>query len=541
MEPVSALSVAGVALQLARLCISVPKALSDIKQKYNEAGKTIRNIKYFCKAVELAAGNIQDWLSSGAADQITGLADWKDILVGYVEAVQDLQDDLDKIVGSENWGSGSLLDRSQRAKVVWSQDTMQQHLENLQYLSSALHLLLAATKLSLDRQPDAVRQVWEDAKSMSLTRRSLSSKKDADPDVENTVRFAFDVILASSSVYQRASTFARAAPSAETDSSDSNSAAEDEPQARNDTNARVDGPRRISAFPEDGAEVVNAPEESSSPLSADPSESKVPSERYFNVPFDPPSNFYGRRDILSAIKNYFDKGETDAEVPICSLSGLGGVGKSYVAQEYAVASFQQSIYDSVWWINGESRISIAMSFSLINNRLNLTATNEPASHIRHVKRWLELSSSPWLLVFDNVENPTDLSDFFPKPPKARGSAIIITTRDPVVIPGQNNIQIPTFTHDEGVDFLLQLLKAGPRALVPETAHSALDKIVDRFSGLPLALPMVAGQIIETGAPVSEFLRRYSNFEAQAGTVDLYASEAYSKTLSDSLSLALARL
>ena len=147
MDPVSALSVAGVALQLAGLCMSVPKALSDTKQKYNEAGKTIRNMKYFCKAVELAAGNIQDWLSSGAADQITGLADWKDIFVGYVEAVQDLQDDLDKIVGSENGGSGSLLDRSQRAKVVWSQDTMQQHLENLQYLPSALHILLDATKL----------------------------------------------------------------------------------------------------------------------------------------------------------------------------------------------------------------------------------------------------------------------------------------------------------------------------------------------------------------------------------------------------------
>ena len=237
-----------------------------------------------------------------------------------------------------------------------------------------------------------MRQVWEDAKSISSTRRSLSSKKDADPDAENTVRFAFDVILASSSVNQRALTFARAAPSAETDSSDSNSAAEDETQARNDTDARVDGPRRSSASPEDGAEVVNGPEESSSPLSADPSEPKVPSERYFRVPFVPSPDFYGRRDILSAIKNYFDIGETDAVVPICTLSGLGGVGKSSIAREYAVASFQQSsIYDSVWWINGESQISIAMSFSIINSRLNLTATSEPASHIRHVKRWLGLS------------------------------------------------------------------------------------------------------------------------------------------------------
>ena len=146
MDPVSALSVAGVALQLAGLCVSVPKALSDIREKYNEADKTIRNIKYFCKAVELAARTIQAWLSSGAADRTPNLAGWREILVGYAEAVQDLQEDVDKIVGSEH-GPESPLDRIQRVKVVWNQNSMQQHLTNLQYLSSALHLLLDATKL----------------------------------------------------------------------------------------------------------------------------------------------------------------------------------------------------------------------------------------------------------------------------------------------------------------------------------------------------------------------------------------------------------
>ncbi len=62
MDPVSALSVAGVAFQLAGLCVSVPQALSNLRDNYDEAGRTIRNIKSFCSIIELAAGKIQDWL-----------------------------------------------------------------------------------------------------------------------------------------------------------------------------------------------------------------------------------------------------------------------------------------------------------------------------------------------------------------------------------------------------------------------------------------------------------------------------------------------
>jgi ABC-type transporter Mla subunit MlaD len=148
MDPVSALSVAGVACQLAGLCVLIPQSFSNLKDKYDDAGRTIRNIKRFCSTIGLAAQKIQDWLettitSSGVT--VPGLSALRSALLDYTQVVQDLKDDVDKIVGTVD-GDAALGSR-QRMKFAWNQDAMQQHLQELHYLSTALHLLLDTTRL----------------------------------------------------------------------------------------------------------------------------------------------------------------------------------------------------------------------------------------------------------------------------------------------------------------------------------------------------------------------------------------------------------
>jgi len=147
MDPVSALSVAGVALQLVGLCVSVSQSLSSLKDKYDEAGKTIRGIKRYCKVIEFAVRKVQHWIETTVASSgvvAPELAALQFTLQEYTEVVQDLKDDVDKIVGSADEDT---LRRGQKFKFVWNQDIMQQHLQELHYLSSALHLLLDATQL----------------------------------------------------------------------------------------------------------------------------------------------------------------------------------------------------------------------------------------------------------------------------------------------------------------------------------------------------------------------------------------------------------
>lgn len=141
MDPVSALSVVGVAIQLAGLCVSVPRSLGGFKDRYDEAGRTIRGIKQFCKVIEIAAGNIATWLkATPGIDQgaVPELGNFQSVLVEFVCVVQALKDDADKYAGST---------RAQRFRLAWNQEVMQQHLQELHYLSGAFHLLLDSTKL----------------------------------------------------------------------------------------------------------------------------------------------------------------------------------------------------------------------------------------------------------------------------------------------------------------------------------------------------------------------------------------------------------
>lgn len=149
MDPVSALSVAGVAFQLAGLCVSVPQSLANLKSKYDEASRTISNIKRFCATIELAARNIQKWLETTIAS--SGLpVPWLDAVMAalqdYTQVVQDLKNDIDKITGPTVVDEKK-LGRRKRLLFVWNQDLMEQHLQQLHYLSGALHLLLDATRL----------------------------------------------------------------------------------------------------------------------------------------------------------------------------------------------------------------------------------------------------------------------------------------------------------------------------------------------------------------------------------------------------------
>jgi len=146
MDPISAVSVAGVALQLAGLCVSVPKALSKLKERYNAAPKTIRTIRSVCRTAELASQNISYWLSSGVVIETTTLAGLVEIRQEYSDAVRDIIEEASAIAGT---ASGDALGRGRRARVVMNQDRLQEQLQTLQRFTTHLHLLVDTVKLQV--------------------------------------------------------------------------------------------------------------------------------------------------------------------------------------------------------------------------------------------------------------------------------------------------------------------------------------------------------------------------------------------------------
>ena len=109
-----------------------------------------------------------------------------------------------------------------------------------------------------------------------------------------------------------------------------------------------------------------------------------------------------------------------------AVKGLGGVGKSVLAQEYAWRN--RARYHGVWWIRAEK------SETLLDDLIELGARFIPgikevpdraqAAHaaLDHIAQMR--AERPWLLVYDNVDQPGGLEKLTP----VDGAHALITTR-----------------------------------------------------------------------------------------------------------------
>ena len=69
----------------------------------------------------------------------------------------------------------------------------------------------------------------------------------------------------------------------------------------------------------------------------------------FTVPFTPNRWFTGRTEVLAAIRGRLADPLRGHVVPV---TGIGGVGKTQLAIEYAYA--ERGSYDVVWWVRAQA-------------------------------------------------------------------------------------------------------------------------------------------------------------------------------------------
>lgn len=122
--------------------------------------------------------------------------------------------------------------------------------------------------------------------------------------------------------------------------------------------------------------------------------------------------FVGREQELTDLRVMLAGGGSAAVVQsrVRAIHGLGGVGKSSLALHYA--GRYRSSYTLVWWITAESPESIVTSLTDLAMRLcpQWAGTAEPDERAAWAITWLQAHPG-WLLIFDNVEDPTHLRPY----------------------------------------------------------------------------------------------------------------------------------
>src|SRR6266566_308724 len=224
--------------------------------------------------------------------------------------------------------------------------------------------------------------------------------------------------------------------------------------------------------------------------------------------------FTGRETYLQDLHTALNE---DQRVTLCAINGLGGMGKTQVAIEYAYR--YRDDYETVFWVEADERPKINSGFRKIAERLNISKKEEKlhiTQVIEKVKEWFE-THSKWLLIFDNVDEYKMVKKFLPNiSVSEKGQHTLFTTRD-TQIPARR-LEIGTMDEDEGS---LLLLRRAEKLVSTETLQDASEEdrqtaraIVKALGGLPLALDQAGAYIYETKTSLRGYLERYEKYRVK---------------------------
>jgi hypothetical protein len=112
------------------------------------------------------------------------------------------------------------------------------------------------------------------------------------------------------------------------------------------------------------------------------------------IPSELSPRFWGREDALAAINQALDPGNKTYLLKTFTLSGMGGVGKTQTALQYASRHRHQ--YKVIMWLAADNVISMGQSLREIAKLLGLVRSDEeiqdPVASTLRVKTWLNDSS-----------------------------------------------------------------------------------------------------------------------------------------------------
>ncbi|HET8846196.1 MAG TPA: FxSxx-COOH system tetratricopeptide repeat protein [Ktedonobacteraceae bacterium] len=218
---------------------------------------------------------------------------------------------------------------------------------------------------------------------------------------------------------------------------------------------------------------------------------------FWSLPFMRNSFFTGRDRLLEQLHEaLMHKSTRVALTQSYGIHGLGGIGKTQLAVEYAYR--YRHAYNATLWVQAETQASLISSYARLAAVLKLPGQNEEDQNqmVATVLHWFN-ERKGWLLIFDNVE---DLSLIKPFLPASDQGALLLTTRLQSLGSLARPIELPALTVQEGSAFLQNRIHRPGSGFedAPHDQHEveAAQAITLAMGGLPLALEQ-AGAYIDT--------------------------------------------
>lgn len=252
-------------------------------------------------------------------------------------------------------------------------------------------------------------------------------------------------------------------------------------------------------------------------------ETNVAKPPIWNLPHQRNAFFTGREEVLSLLEQSLYTDKLTCLVQPLAFRGLGGIGKTQTAIEYAYRHMKE--YQAVLWVRADSYPVLLTEFANLATLLQLPERYQSNQRVvvAAVMRWLR-DHDQWLLIFDNVEDMNAVNTFIPT---ATRGHILLTTRSQATGQIAQPIEIEKMSVDVGALLLLRRanllsLTASLDDASAENRHLA-SEITRLLDGLPLALSQAGAYIQETpctlAAYIDLFQTRQADLLQQRGSFD----------------------
>ncbi|TLY48092.1 MAG: hypothetical protein E6K54_03830 [Gammaproteobacteria bacterium] len=170
------------------------------------------------------------------------------------------------------------------------------------------------------------------------------------------------------------------------------------------------------------------------------------------------------------------------DIPL-SISGLGGIGKTQLALQYAKL-YRDEYDNNILWINAEAIESLDTSFFKLANKIGLETKNRYAQD-KEINEIADMvyqyfSDKKSLFIFDNAEDFRSIETYLPKSLLGNKPTILITSRFSHWKNVASVLTLNVFTDYEALSLFNKILKNNIDAYQIFTLNKMLQ-------GLPLAL------------------------------------------------------
>jgi len=238
-------------------------------------------------------------------------------------------------------------------------------------------------------------------------------------------------------------------------------------------------------------------------LGLSPHDSRIVSIPNTRNPF-----FTGREDLLALLHKRLTETRTAALTQAQALYGLGGIGKTSTAVEYAFRYGDN--YTNIFWLRAATRETLIADVVSMAQLLNLTKKDEQNQLliVAVFKRWLAANTG-WLLILDNADDLPLAQEFIPG---SHNGYILFTTRAKAAGPIAVSVEVKQLNMQDGTLLLLHqsklLERDAPLDHVSSEIREAAERIVKEMDGLPLALAQIGAYVEETGCNLTDYLSLY---------------------------------